>query len=441
VDELTLYHLVAALIVLIVLSGYFSSSETAVMALNRYRLRHLADSGHAGARRTQQLLQRPDRFIGLILLGNNFVNILLTQVATLVTLQVLGQDNLLVATAIITGVIVIFGEVMPKTIAAVNPERIAYPSSVLLLPLLRLAHPVLFVLNAIIGLLLRPFRIDTQRSTVDPLDREELRTVVKEAGALIPQKHRDMLFGLLDLEDATVEDIMVPRAEVVAIDLDRAWVDVAEQIKTCRHTRVPCYRGSLDNVVGVLHMRSLSRLFRPGADIDDTDVEALLSPPHYVPMRANLYAQLINFQLAKQRMALAVDEYGDIVGLVTIDDLLEQVVGKFTTVPQFGVAEVYRQSDGSFVVDGTANIRELNRGFGWNLPEQGPKTLNGLILDALEDIPDAGTSLRIGDYTIEVVHGNDQGVRSARIYPPAHFALTEDLSAGARPPREVPGGG
>ncbi len=241
-----------------------------------------------------------------------------------------------------------------------------------------------------------------------------------------------MLFGLLDLEDATVEDIMVPRAEVVAIDLDRAWVDVAEQIKTCRHTRVPCYRGSLDNVVGILHMRSLGRLFRPGADIDDTDVEALLSPPHYVPMRANLYAQLINFQLAKQRMALAVDEYGDIVGLVTIDDLLEQVVGKFTTVPQFGVADVYRQSDGSFVVDGTANLRELNRGFGWNLPDHGPKTLNGLILDVLEDIPDAGTSLRIGEYTIEVVHSSDQGVRSARIYPPAHFALA-DAAPGGRP--------
>lgn len=431
-DHYTIYHLVAALIVLIVLSGYFSSSETAVMALNRYRLRHLADSGHAGARRTQRLLQRPDRFIGLILLGNNFVNILLTQVATLVTLHLLGEDNLLVATAIITGVIVIFGEVLPKTIAAVNPERIAYPSSLLLLPLLRVAHPVLLVLNAVTGLLLRPFRIDTQRSTVDPLDREELRTVVKEAGALIPQKHRDMLFGLLDLEDATVEDIMVPRAEVVAIDLDRAWVDVAEQIKTCRHTRVPCYRGSLDNVVGILHMRSLGRLFRPGADIDDTDVEALLSPPHYVPMRANLYAQLINFQLAKQRMALAVDEYGDIVGLVTIDDLLEQVVGKFTTVPQFGVADVYRQSDGSFVVDGTANIRELNRGFGWNLPDHGPKTLNGLIIDVLEDIPDAGTSLRIGEYTIEVVHGSDQGVRSARIYPPAHFALADDAPGGRR---------
>jgi Mg2+/Co2+ transporter CorB len=433
-DAYPLYHLVAALIVLVLLSAYFSGSETAVMAMNRYRLRHLADSGHAGARRTQRLLARPDRFIGLILLGNNFVNILLTQVATLVMLQLLGEDDLLVATAAITGLIVIFGEVLPKTLAAVNPERIAYPSSLLLLPLLRVMHPVVAVLNAVTGLMLKPFRIDMQRATVDPLDREELRTVVKEAGALIPQKHRDMLFGILDLENATVEDIMIPRADIVAIDLDRAWVDIAEQLKTCRHTRVPCYRGSLDNLVGILHMRNLGRLFRSGADIDDTHVEGLLTPPHFVPVRANLYTQLLNFQLSRQRLALAVDEYGDIEGLVTIDDLLEQVVGKFTTVPQFGIAEVYRQADGSFVVDGSANLRELNRAFGWNLPEQGPKTLNGLILEALEDIPDAGTSLRIGEYTIEVVHSGDHAVRSARIYPPAHFVVD---SAG--PARLVPG--
>lgn len=418
-EHYSIYHLVGALVVLIVLSGYFSASETAVMALNRYRLRHLAASGHAGAQRTQRLLDRPDRFIGLILLGNNFVNILLTQIATLVTLQLFGELNLLVATLTITGVIVIFGEVMPKTIAAVNPERIAFPSSLALLPLLRIAQPGLVVLNAITGTLLKPFRIDTRRSTLDPLDREELRTVVKEAGALIPQKHRDMLFGLLDLEDVTVEDIMVQRADIVALDLDKPWVDIAEQLKTCRHTRVPCYRGSLEHVVGILHMRNLSRLFRPGAELDAEQVQALLTPAHYVPVKANLYAQLVNFQLAKQRMALVVDEYGDIEGLVTIDDLLEQVVGKFTTVPQFGVRDVYRQADGSFVVDGTANVRELNRAFGWTLPEHGPKTLNGLILEALEDIPDAGTSLRIAEYTIEVVHSGDHAVRTARVFPPA----------------------
>ncbi len=430
-DYYSLYHLVAALVVLIVLSAYFSASETAVMALNRYRLRHLAEGGHSGATRAQKLLQRPDRFIGLILLGNNFVNILLTQIATLVTLQLFGELSLLAATAIITGVIVIFGEVLPKTIAAVNPERVAFPSSLLLLPLLRIAHPVLLVLNTITGFLLRPFRIDVQRSTLDPLDREELRTVVKEAGALIPQKHRDMLFGILDLEDVTVEDIMVQRADIVAIDLDKPWVDVAEQLKTCRHTRVPCYRSSLEQIVGILHMRNLSRLFRAGAELDVADVEALLTPAHFVPMRANLYVQLLNFQIARQRMALVVDEYGDVEGLVTIDDLLEQVVGKFTTVPQFGIRDVYRQSDGSFVVDGTANVRELNRAFGWTLPEHGPKTLNGLILEALEDIPDAGTSLRLADYTIEVVHSTEHAVRSARVFPPAHLAAVSDASGGA----------
>ena len=429
-DAYSIYHLVVALIVLILLSAYFSSSETAVMALNRYRLRHLAEAGHVGASRAQRLLDRPDRFIGLILLGNNFVNILLTQIATLVTLRAFGELNLLVATVFITGIIVVFGELIPKTLAAVNPERIAFPSSLVLLPLLSLARPVVVVLNAITDLLLRPFNIDFKRSTLDPLDREELRTVVKEAGALIPQKHRDMLFGILDLEDVTVEDIMVQRADVVAIDLDKPWVDVAEQLKTCRHTRVPCYRGSLEHVVGILHMRNLSRLFRPGGDLDADEVEALLTPPHFVPVKANLYTQLLNFQLAKQRMALVVDEYGDIEGLVTIDDLLEQVVGKFTTVPQFGISDVYRQADGSFVVDGTANVRELNRAFGWTLPEHGPKTLNGLILEALEDIPDAGTSLRIADYTIEVVHSSEHAVRSARIFPPSPVAVARPDGTG-----------
>lgn len=264
-----------------------------------------------------------------------------------------------------------------------------------------------------------PSRADAAR---EPADRDELRSAVREAGALIPQKHRDMLCGLLDLEDVTVEDIMVPRADIVAVDLDKPWVDVAEQLKSCRHTRVPCYRGTLDQVVGILHMRNLNRLFRPAAELDATQIEALLTPAHFVPVKANLYTQLVNFQRDRQRMALVVDEYGDIDGLVTIDDLLEQVVGKFTTVRQFGVGDVYRQADGSFVVDGTANVRELNRAFGWTLPEHGPKTLNGLILEALEDIPDAGTSLRIGDYTLEVVHSSEHAVRSARVFPPAGAA-------------------
>lgn len=416
--QYSLYHLVSAMLVLILLSAWFSASETALLSLNRYRLRHLAENGDADAARTQDVLQRPDRFIGLMILGNQFVNIVLTQIATLATLQFLGEDSLVVTTLAITLVIVFFGELLPKTAAAMHAERIALPSSRVLGPLMRLCLPLIAALNGLARLLVKPGRAASGSAGREPADREELRTVVREAGALIAEKHRDMLFGLLDLEDVTVEDIMVQRADIVAIDLDKPWVDVAEQLKTCRHTRVPCYRGTLEEVVGILHMRNLSRLFRPASELDATQIEALLTPAHFVPVKANLYTQLVNFQLDRQRMALVVDEYGDIEGLVTLDDLLEQVVGKFTTVPQFGVGDVYRQADGSFVVDGTANVRELNRAFHWTLPEHGPKTLNGLILEALEDIPDAGTSLRIGEYTIEVVHSSEHAVRSARVFPP-----------------------
>lgn len=429
-EAYSIYHLAAALIVLILLSAWFTASETAVMSLNRLRLRHLAENGHAGAARARRLLERPDRFVAFALLGNQFVNVTLTQIATLATLQWFGTANLPIATVAITLVIVLFGELMPKTAAALHPERVAFPSSWLLAPLLRLARPLTAILGGTSRLLLRSVRKDTSAASRDPADREELRTVVREAGALIPQKHRDMLFGLLDLEHVTVEDIMVPRADIVAIDLDKPWVDIAEQLKTCRHTRVPCYLGTLDHVVGILHMRNLSRLFRPLAELDATQIDTLLTPAHFVPVKANLYTQLVNFQIDRQRMALVVDEYGDIEGLVTLDDLLEQVVGKFTTVPQFGVREVYRQADGSFVVDGTANVRELNRAFHWTLPEHGPKTLNGLILEALEDIPDAGTSLRIGDYTIEVVHSSEHAVRSARVFPPVAAASAAPSPGG-----------
>ncbi len=414
-EHYSIYHLVGALLVLILLAAWFSAAETAVMALNRQRLRQLAESGHAGASRVQRLLREPERYLGLVLLGNRFVLILLTQIATLAALHWFGDLNLLLVTGAVTLVVVLFAELVPKSAAAAHAEQIAYPSSLLLAPLLQLLQPLLAALSGLSRLWLRA---ETAGHARDPADREELRTAMREAGALIPQQHRDMLFGLLDLEDVTVEDIMVPRADIVAIDLDTPWVDIAEQLKSCRHTRVPCYRGTLDHVVGILHMRNLSRLFRPSAELDATQLEALLTPAHFVPVKANLYAQLVNFQRERQRLALVVDEYGEIEGLVTIDDLLEQVVGKFTTVPQFGVREVYRQADGSFVVDGTANVRELNRAFGWTLPEHGPKTLNGLILEALEDIPDAGTSLRIGDYTIEVVHSSEHAVRSARVFPP-----------------------
>lgn len=428
--------LVAALVLLIAASAYFSSSETAMMALNRYRLRHLAENDHPGAKRATQLLARPDRLIGLILLGNNFVNILATQIATILTLHLFGQDGLIFATIVLTVVILIFAEVLPKTVAALNPERIAFPSSLVLRPLLWFCYPLVWILNGIANSILDLFNINPQIAGADPLDREELRTVVKEAGAMIPRKHRQMLFGILDLEKATVEDIMVPRSEIDAIDLEDEWIDIVNQLVASRHTRIPCYRGTLDNLVGVLHVRTLTRQLRGLEDFGINEFEAMLREPYFVPTKTNLHTQLMNFQRSRQRLGLAVDEYGDIEGLVTIDDLLEEVVGDFTTDPQNYTRDVYPQADGTFLVDGAANIREINRAHRWELPEDGPKTVNGLILKELEDIPETGTSLRVGDYTIEIVHSTEHVVKNARVTPPV-VEETSDTEATEDPERDA----
>ena len=420
--EISIFSLSIALLVLVGISAYFSSSETAMMALNRYRVKHLAENNHPGARRANALLERPDRLIGLILLGNNFVNILAAQIATIIGLRLLGEDGLLITTAILTIVILIFAEVLPKTYAALHPEAIAFPSSLLLRILMSLFYPFVWLVNAISNTMLTVFDIDPGKRGDDPLDREELRTVVKEAGAMIPTKHKQMLTGILDLEKATVEDIMVPRAEIVAIDLDGEWNEVLTQLEACRHTRLPCYRGNPDNVIGLLHMRNLTRLVLNKGTFDLEDLEALIVEPYFVPTRTNLHTQLINFQRQRQRTALCVDEYGEIEGLVTLDDLLEEVVGEYTTDPLVHERDVYPQEDGTYLIDATANVRELNRSCGWRLPEDGPKTLNGLILEALEDIPEPGTSLRIEDYTIEILHASDTVVRTARVTPPEEDA-------------------
>lgn len=417
-ETTTLVLLVIAMLALVACSGFFSAAETSMMALNRYRLRHLVEKQHRGARRAQRLLENPDGLIGFVLLGNNFLNVLVAQIATLVTLQIFGEGGLWLASLILTTIILIFAEVLPKTLAALHPERVAFPATLLLIPMMVVFRPLVVIINLATRLLLRPFNISTDRAHIDLIDREELRTVVKEAGALIPQKHRDMLFGILDLERVTVEDIMVPRGDMVAIDFEQDWVDIREQLMTCRHTRVPCYRGSVDNLLGILHMRSLTRLLRRGEELDPAELEALLTEPYYVPLRADLHTQLINFQQEKQRLALVVDEYGDISGLVTLDDVLEQVVGEFTTVPQFNVRGAQVQRDGSLLVDGAANVRELNRAYGLNLPELEAKTLNGLLMEQLEDIPEPGTSLRIANCTVEILQCTAQGVRSARVFLP-----------------------
>ncbi len=415
-SELSTTTLVGLLLLLILLSGFFSGSETGMMAINRYRLRHLARSGHRGAQSVLQLLEHPERLIGLILLGNNFVNILASAIATLIGLRLFGDAGIAIATAILTVVVLIFAEVTPKTVAALKPHKFAYPASHVLLPLLRLFYPVVRLINWVTNLVLRLLGISLSREQSDHLSREELRTVVKEAGGLIPRKHRTMLTNILDLELVTVEDIMIPRSDIVGINIEDPWATIMTQIAHSQHTRMPVFRESTEYLLGILHMRDAVRLFK-GSQEAKSELIQLLRPPLFIPEQTPLHKQLLRFQQEKKRIGLVVDEYGDILGLVTLEDLLEEIVGEFTTDVSDAVPEVERRQDGSYLVEGSANLRELEKSMGWKLPQDGPKTLNGLILDHLEEIPEPGTSMMIEGYPIEVTSATEIGVRRVAIFP------------------------
>ncbi|MFH0341387.1 MAG: HlyC/CorC family transporter [Chromatiales bacterium] len=417
--------LFAGLIVLILLSAFFSGSETALMTVNRYRLRHLADQHHRGAVRVSGLLERPDRLIGLILLGNNFVNNLASSLATVIALSLMGRAGIALAAALLTLVMLIFSEVAPKTLAVLYPEKVAFPASTILAPLLRLFYPVVWIVNLFANGLLRLIGVRLDEGTAMPLSREELRTVVKEAGALIPKRHQQMLVGILDLEKISVQDVMVPRNEIVAIDLEEDAAIVTEHLRNCRHTRTPIYRGTIDNVLGLVHARQIPRIIGPDQSADKEVLEKLLLPAYYVPFGTPLHTQLANFQRQRQRLGIIVDEYGDVQGLLTLEDILEEIVGKFTTDPQRLGRGVLTDVAGGYLVEGGANVRELNRKLRWRLPTTGPKTLNGLILEALESIPEAGTALRIGGYTIEIMQTTDHAVKTARVTPPAESRLAD----------------
>ncbi|SFD69263.1 Mg2+ and Co2+ transporter CorB, contains DUF21, CBS pair, and CorC-HlyC domains [Thiohalospira halophila DSM 15071] len=415
-DSIPTWLLFASLGLLIVLSGFFSSSETGLISLNRYRLRHLADEGHAGARRANRLLQRPDRLIGVILLGNNFVNILASSVATIIAMRLMGQAGIAVATGLLTLVILIFAEVTPKTLAALHPERIAFPASWVLGPLLRVLYPLVWVVNAISNNLLRLLGVSPESSGDQPLSREELRTVVNEAGAMIPQRHQRMLLSILDLEKVTVEDIMIPRNEMVGIDLEESWEAILERISRSHHTRLPVSEGGAENIIGILHLRNLAHRLAAG-DLDPESLRKLVRAPYFVPEATPLHTQMLNFQRERRRIGLVVDEYGDIRGLVTLEDILEEIVGEFTTDPGETMQEVHPQEDGSFLVEGSAYVRDLNRLMQWELPTDGPKTLNGLILEHMETIPEPGTSFRLAGYPVEIVHVGTSAVRTVKIMP------------------------
>lgn len=407
--------LLGLLAFLIVCSAFFSSSETGIISLNRYRLRHKAREGHRGAKRASALLSRPDRLLGTILIGNNFVNILASAIATVLAMQIWGEAGIAIATVALTIILLIFGEITPKTLAALRPEAIAYPASLPLQVLLKLFYPLVVALNAISNLLLRLFGIDPSSRSSDSLTTEELRSVVRESAHALPESRQNMLLGVLDLETVSVNDIMIPRNEIIGIDLEQPIERIVELLQNTRHTRLPVYRQDINQIEGMVHMRQLARRLAH----DQMTHELLLQvcqPAYFVPENTPLATQLLNFQKEKRRLGLVVDEYGDIQGLITLEDVLEEIVGDLSGQDQQQHADIQPQDDGSQIIDGSASIRELNKLLSWHLPSEGPKTLNGLVTEALESIPDSPVCLKIGPYRLEILESGDNRVKSVRIW-------------------------
>ncbi len=407
--------LVGMLVFLLLCSAFFSSSETGMLSLNRYRLRHRAKEGHRGAKRASALLERPDRLLGTILVGNNFVNILASSIATVLAIKFWGEAGIAVATIGLTIILLIFGEITPKTLAALRPEAIAYPVSLPLLLLQRVLYPLVALLNWISNGVLKLLGIDLSNKGNDSLSTEELRSVVHESGSDMPMNRQSMLLGILDLERVTVDDIMIPRNEVAGIDLEDDLETIVTQLRTTPHTRLPVFRKDINQIEGIVHMRQIARLLSHDQLTRDSLLEAC-NEPYFIPENTPLSTQLVNFQKQKRRIGIVVDEYGDVLGIVTLEDILEEIVGEFSNQDALRSPDIHPQEDGTLVIDGAAYLREVNRALGWQLPCNGPKTLNGLITEALEHIPDSGICLQINQYRLEILQAADNRVKSVRAW-------------------------
>ncbi len=416
-DEIPLGALLGALFVMLVLSGFFSAAETSMMAVNRYRLKHMAKTGHRGARLAEWLLARTDQLLGVVLLGNNLINAASASLLTVVAFRLFGENEmaLSLATVTVTFLILVFSEVTPKVIGATYPERIAPASSYVLAPLLKAFSPVVWFVNLFVKGLLKLFRLRaTGESEGGSMGTEELRTLLAESGTFLPSRHRSLLLNLFDLEKLTVDDAMRPRGDIEAIDLSDDNVEVVQRLTTSQHAHLPVYRGELNDIVGVVNVRrAISRL--RDAEFDEDGFQEDLRAPYYIPSGTPLLTQLTHFQENRQSMGLVVDEYGELVGLVTVEDILEEIVGEFTGgVPLAGRGWT-RQDDGSFLVDGSANLRNLNRKLAIDLPLEGARTLNGLVLEHLEAMPEPGVSIKIGQCILEIVQMQDRMVKTVRV--------------------------
>ncbi len=417
--------LVVILCIMVILSAFFSATETAMMRLNRHRLRHLADKGNRKAIHAQKLLQRPDKLIGIILLGNNFVNILASSIATIIAIRTLGEAWIAAAAGLLTLVILIFAEVTPKTAAAVHPERIAFPAAFIITPLLKIFYPLVWIINLIANGLLRLLGLPKDGDSDLRLGSDELRIVVNEASGLIPRKHQQMLLNILDLEKEHIDDIMIPRNEIIGIDLTEDIEEIKNFLKHCPYTRLPLFRDDINNVVALIHVRNLLELMRRLDTLTHEDLLKAAEEPYFVPEGTPLNTQLLNFQHQKKRIGLVVDEYGDVEGLITLEDILEEIIGEFTTDFSETISDIHPQEDGSHLIDGSVTLRSLNRIMNWHFPTDGPNTLSGLMIEYLEAIPQPGTSMRIEGYTLEVIQVSENMVKSARVQPPQNAQSPE----------------
>jgi Mg2+/Co2+ transporter CorB len=420
VDDTPLGLLFSLLVVFITFSAFFSGSETGIMTANRYRLKHQAQTGNRSAQRILELLAHPDRLIGVILIGNNIVNIGASSVATLIGLQVAGDPGVAIAAGILTFVILIFGEVGPKTFAAKHPEAVAHFAAPVLKILLKVLSPLVWLVNITTNTL---FRLNSLAKGEHKLNTDELRTLVHDV--FLPLQHRKMLLGVLELDNITVNDIMVPRGEVVGIDIEDDIESIVKQMRSTQHTRLPVFRNDINDCIGILHIRNATR-FLGKTGLTKAEILQYVREPYYVPESTSLPTQLVNFQKQKRRFGLVVDEYGDVQGIVTLEAILEEIVGEFTTSVADSHKDMIKQADGSWVIDGSTSIRDINRLLHWQLPISGPRTLNGLIIEQLETIPESALSLKVGSYLIEVLQTRDNTVKTARITPLADQATSSN---------------
>ncbi|OIR11766.1 magnesium and cobalt efflux protein CorC [mine drainage metagenome] len=419
-DDFSLGVLFIALLIILICSGFFSASETSMMAINRYRLNHLVRKGNKSAKLTARLLAQTDKLLGSILLGNTLLNVAAATLAEIIVLRLFGHGNstaLLIGSLAITFAILVFSEIMPKVIAASHAERVALPSSYPLALIIKLFYPVVTIATALVRGMLWLMRIKVQTDhSHHKMSLEELRSLVLDAENFLPRKHQKMLLNLVDLERITVNDVMIPRNQIEALNIDTAPAELRQQIITCHHTLLPVYAETPSNVIGILHIKRVLPLLLEEA-LDTTQLREILNDAYFIPSDTPLLKQLQQFQERQTRMGLVVDEYGELLGLVTLENILEEIVGDFTTQSPSQTGKFLRQDDGSLLLEGSSSLRELNRKLGLHLPLGEAKTLNGLILEHLQDIPEAGTSLKIGNYPIEIIQIQDRAVKVARIFP------------------------